>query len=115
MRMARHLDDASRRRARFRQIQAVVATEGIGLQITLIVAQEVLRSIALVVPGQVKDVERMGGVAQINPEPCRAQPMSHPEAGCRKPRRAVDWAAGAVQCRQTSGIPGCQSMIAIDE
>src|ERR1700722_1945103 len=63
-----HLDDASLGGKRVRQIQAIVAAEGIGMQVSPIVGQEQLWSVTLAVEGEVEEVERMSEIAQVTPQ-----------------------------------------------
>ncbi len=70
--VAGHLADARRRRARVGQVQAVVAAEGVGVQVTPVVGQEPLRAVLLAVDGEVEHVVRVSGVAQVGPQARRA-------------------------------------------
>src|SRR5262245_7248289 len=79
MGVAGHLDDARRRRrrARVRQVQAVVTAEGVGLQVAPVVGEELLRAVALAVDRNIEHVVRVGGITQVDPEARRAQKMSY--------------------------------------
>jgi hypothetical protein len=54
VRVAGHLDDARRGRAWVGQVQAVVPAEGIGLQVALVVGEELLRAVALAIDREVE-------------------------------------------------------------
>ena len=75
MGVASDLDNAGLSRAWVRQVQAVVTAEGVGLQVALVVGQELLRAVALVIDREVEDVVRVGRIAQVGPQPRRAQTM----------------------------------------
>jgi RNA polymerase sigma factor (sigma-70 family) len=59
------------------QVQAIVTAERIGVQVTPVVGQELLRAVALAVDGEVEHVVRVGGVTQVHPQPRRAQQVGH--------------------------------------
>src|SRR5579863_4946455 len=73
MGIAGHFDNARNTAVWRRQVQAVVAAESIGVQVTLKVHQELLRSIALARGREVKDVVRMRAVSQVGPKTRRGR------------------------------------------
>ncbi len=75
MRVAGDFDDACLRRQRVGQVQAVVAAERIGVQVSLVAGQELLRAITSAVKREVEHVVRMSGIAQVRPHPRRAEQM----------------------------------------
>ena len=52
------------------------ADEGVGVQVALVVGQELLWPVPLAVDREVEHVVRVTGVAQVAPQPRRAQKMS---------------------------------------
>src|SRR6202050_4004425 len=46
------------------------------MQVALVSAQKLLRTVTLAVEGEVEHVVRMGGIAQVGPQPRRAQQIS---------------------------------------
>ncbi len=70
MRIASDLDDRRAVGARARQVQGVIAAEGVGMQVTVEVGEELLRAVALAVNGEVENVVGMAAVAPVNPRAC---------------------------------------------
>jgi hypothetical protein len=68
VRVARDLADRRVVGARARQVQGVVAAEGVGVQVSVEISEELLRSVALAVDREVEHVVRMRAIAPVDPQ-----------------------------------------------